>query len=131
MPEFGGQSRNSGDFIGGAPELIVEVSASTASYDLHDKLRAYQRNGVCEYVVWRVADAALDWFVLRNDRYEWLTPDSEGRYQSQVFPGLWLDPAALIHGDMAVHRSVLQQGIASPEHAEFVARLARTGQTST
>ena len=128
LPQFGGQSRNSGDFIGGAPELIVEVSTSSASYDLHDKFRAYQRNGVCEYVVWRVADAAIDWFVLRNDRYERLALDSEGRYQSLVFPGLWLDPTALIQGNMAIHTFVLQQGIASPEHADFVVRLARAGQ---
>lgn len=128
LPQFGGQSRNSGDFIGGAPELIVEVSASTASYDLHDKFRAYQRNGVREYVVWRVADAAIDWFVLRNDRFERLALDSEGRYRSQVFPGLWLAPSALIDGNWAIHTSVIQQGIASPEHAEFVARLARTRQ---
>ena len=125
VPALGGQSRDSGGYIGGAPELIAEVAASSASYDLHDKRRAYQRNGVCEYVVWRVEDAAIDWFVLRNDRYERLELDSEGRYRSQVFPGLWLDPAALVRGDMARHLAVLQQGLASPEHVEFAAKLGR------
>jgi Uma2 family endonuclease len=125
MPEFGGLSHDDGDYIGGPVELIVEIAASTVSYDLHDKLRAYQRNGVSEYVVWRVRDKAIDWFVLRNDRYERLELDSEGCYRSQVFPGLWLDPAALIRRDMARHVSVIQQGLASPEHAEFAEKLRR------
>jgi hypothetical protein len=92
-------------------------------YDLHDKLRAYQRNGVCEYVVWRVWDRAIDWFVLREGRYERLPLNSSGHYQSEVFPGLWLDPAALVRGDLAHVMTVLQQGLASPEHAGFAGRL--------
>ena len=124
-PEFGGQSRNSGKYIDGAPELVAEVAASSVSYDLHDKLHAYQRNGVREYLVWRVAEQAIDWFVLREGRFERLTLDSARHYPSEVFPGLWLDPAALIRGDLARVMAVLQQGLASPEHAEFVSRLER------
>ena len=123
LPQYGGQSRNSGKYVAGAPELIVEVAASSASYDLHDKLHAYRRNEVREYVVWRVWDRAIDWFVLRNDRYQRLTPDSEGQFRSEIFPGLWLDPQALLRGDLAQVIAVLQQGLASPEHAEFVNRL--------
>jgi Uma2 family endonuclease len=122
-PELGGQSRDSGKYVAGAPELIAEVAASSASYDLHDKLRAYRRNGVREYVVWRVWDRAVDWFVLRDDRYERLPLTDAGHYQSVVFPGLWLDPAALIRGDLAQVMAVLQQGLASVEHAAFVSRL--------
>lgn len=123
LPDLGGRSRDSGDYVEGAVELIAEVAASSASYDLHDKLRAYQRNGVLEYLVWRVLDRAIDWFVLRNDRYEHLPLSSAGDYQSQVFPGLWLDPAALIRGDLAQVMTVLQQGLATLEHADFVRRL--------
>jgi Uma2 family endonuclease len=123
LPQYAGQSRNSGKYVAGAPELIVEVAASSASYDLHDKLHAYRRNEVREYVVWRVWDRAIDWFVLRNDRYQRLTPDSEGQFRSEIFPGLWLDPQALLRGDLAQVIAVLQQGLASPEHAEFVNRL--------
>jgi Uma2 family endonuclease len=130
-PALGGQSRDSGEYIGGPPELIAEVANSSESYDLHDKLRAYQRNGVQEYIVWRVADAAIDWFVLRNDRYERLELDAEGCYRSQVFPGLWLDPAALIRGDMARHAAVWQRGLASAEHADFAAKLARRAAEGT
>jgi Uma2 family endonuclease len=129
-PECGGQSRDSDKYIGGAPELIAEVAASSASYDLHDKLRAYQRNGVLEYVVWRVWDRAVDWFALREGRYAPLPPSPEGHLRSEVFPGLWLDPAALLRGDLAQVMAVLQQGLATPEHADFVRRL-RESATST
>jgi Uma2 family endonuclease len=125
LPEFGGQSGNSGKYVAGAPELIFEVAASSASYDLHDKLGAYRRNGVCEYVVWRVWDRQIDWFVLCDDRYQPLPLNADGHYHSQVFPGLWLDPAALIRGDLAQVLAVLQRGLASPEHAAFVSRLER------
>src|SRR5215204_5218448 len=90
--EVGGSSRVDGDgYVEGAPELVVEITASSASYDLHDKLRAYRRNGVQEYVVWRVLDAALDWLVLREAEYRLLAPNEHGVVHSEVFPGLWLD----------------------------------------
>ncbi|WP_083775332.1 Uma2 family endonuclease [Gloeothece citriformis] len=54
-------------YVEGAPELIVEIAASSVSYDLHQKLKVYRRNGVQEYLVWRVEDAQLDWFRLRNE----------------------------------------------------------------
>src|SRR5215210_1752237 len=36
--------------IEGDPQLVVEVAASSVSYDLHEK-EAYRRNGIREYVV--------------------------------------------------------------------------------
>jgi Uma2 family endonuclease len=123
LPEYGGQSRDEDEYIAGPPELLAEVSASSASYDLHDKLRAYQRNGVREYLVWRVWDSAIDWFIQREGRFERLPLTEAGHYRSEAFPGLWLDPAALIRGDFPQVMAVLQQGLASPEHAAFVARL--------
>jgi len=111
------------DYIEGSPDLVAEVSASSASFDLHTKLRVYRRNEVREYVVWRVLDGAIDWFVLRQGAYSPLPLSKAGIYQSEVFPGLWLDPAALARSDLAAVLQVLQQGLASPEHAAFVARL--------
>ena len=125
LPTYGGQSGDRGDYVEGAPELIAEVASSSASYDLHDKLRAYRRNGVREYIVWRVWDREIDWFVLREGTYERLAPTAEGVYHSEVFPGLWLDAAALLAGNLAQSIQVVQQGLASPEHVEFVARLQR------
>jgi len=110
------------DYIEGAPELIVEVAASSASYDLHDKLRVYRRNGVQEYVVWRTYSQQIDWFCLTAGDYEPLIADS-GIIRSRQFPGLWLATEALLSGDLAEVLRLLQQGIASPEHQEFVAAL--------
>jgi Uma2 family endonuclease len=123
-PERGGQTRLSEDgYIEGAPELVVEVASSSASYDLHAKLHAYRRNGVREYVVWRVLDQEIDWFVLCEGQYEPLQPNLEGLLRSEVFAGLWLDLAALVRSDMATVLATGQQGLASPEHTAFVARL--------
>jgi hypothetical protein len=79
---------------------------------------------VPEYLAWRVLDRAVDWFALRGDRYEPLAPGPDGILRSEVFPGLWLDPAALIAGDGARLIAVLQEGLASAEHTAFVQRLA-------
>ncbi len=81
------------------------------------------RTGVREYIVWRVEDHAIDWFVRREGRFESLALTTEGLYKSEVFPGLWLDPAALVRGDGRRVLQVVQQGITSPEHADFVVRL--------
>ncbi len=122
-PARGGQARLSADdYIEGAPELAAEVSASTASIDLNTKLAVYQRNGVQEYIVWRVLDHEVDWFVLRDGRFVRQAPDAQGILRSTVFPGLWLDAAALVRGDLATVLTVLHRGLASPEHTAFVAR---------
>lgn len=110
-------------YVEGAPELVAEVAASTASIDLHAKLRAYRRNGVREYIVWRVLDAEIDWFVLREGDYARLEPQ-DGILRSTVFPGLWLDPQALIALNLSRVLEVLKGGAESAEHAGFVQRLA-------
>jgi hypothetical protein len=126
LPECGGQTRTlKGGWVQGAPELAIEITASRANYDLHDKLDAYQRDGVREYIVWRVEEDAIDWFILRRQTYEQLPPARDGILRSESFPGLWLDATAMIRGDHAEWKKVLQDGLASPEHADFVARLQR------
>ncbi len=123
-PECGGQTRISEDgYIEGAPELALEVASSSVSYDLHAKRHVYRRNGVREYVVWRVLDEAIDWFVLRDGQYERLVPGDDGILRSEVFAGLWLDPTALVRHDLATVLATVQQGVESPEHAAFVAAL--------
>ena len=103
--------------------MVAEISSSTASYDLHDKMDAYCRAGVKEYLVWRVDDKQLDWFVLREGAYMRLAPGASGDLMSQTFPGLRLAISALTAGDMAQVVGELQKGLGSAEHAEFVARL--------
>ena len=123
-PDHGGQARiTADDYLEKAPELVAEVAASTASYDLNTKLNVYRRNGVREYIVWRVLDRQIDWFMLREGEFVRLPLDDAGLYRSEVFPGLWLDPAALVRGDTQSVQAALQRGLASREHADFVARL--------
>ena len=123
-PAHGGQSRvTEDDYLEGPPELIVEIAASSAAYDLHDKHRVYARDGVQEYLALQVYEQRVDWFVLREGVYETLTPDDGGVLRSQVFPGLWLQAAAFWSGDLAAMLETLREGLASPDHAAFVARL--------
>lgn len=110
----GGKSRISrDDYIEGAPELVVEIAASSASIDLHDKKRVYRRNGVQEYIVWQIYDGRITWFYLNEGAYQELTPDEDGIIRSRVFPGLWLAAAALLTGDLAAVLAVCQQGLAT------------------
>ena len=126
-PEAGGRSRVSADgYLEGAPELIVEIAVSSASIDLHDKLRAYRRNGVQEYVVWRTQEQRIDWFELAAGDYRPLPADDSGVIRSRVFPGLRLASRALLDGDLAVALTELQKGIDSQEHRQFTTRLAPT-----
>jgi Uma2 family endonuclease len=99
--EPGGPRLTEDGYIEGAPQLVVEVAASSASYDLHDKLGAYRRNGVREYVVWRTLDRAIDWFRLRAGEYVRVEPDERGVIESEAFPGLRLDVAKMLAGDAA------------------------------
>jgi Uma2 family endonuclease len=122
--DCGGQSRIDDDgYLEGSPEWLSEVSASTASFDLHKKLHTYEKNGVLEYVVWRVEDKEIDWFILKGGKYQRLAMTKGGLYKSKVFPGLWLDPNAMTAGDLIKVLGVVQKGVASAEHRRFVEKL--------
>ncbi len=121
---IGGQSTISEDgYVEGAPELVAEIAASTVSLDLHQKLNVYRRNQVQEYLVWRIDDRQFDWFKLIDGEYVQLEPNPEGVICSQIFPGLWLDKTALLGGDLAKVLATLQQGLATPDHQEFVRKI--------
>lgn len=126
---LGGRARVADDgYLEGGPELAVEVASSSVSYDLHVKKDLYAEHGVAEYLVWRVRDQDVDWFTLRGGTYHRLAPGEDGILRSEAFPGLWLDPAALVSGNQAQVLAVLHQGISSPEHAMFAQHLATTAQ---
>ena len=125
-PELGGSSRIGEDgYLEGTPELIVEVSASSASYDLNQKKRVYARNGVPEYIVYLAYEQRVVWHVLRAGVYEEQQADEVGVLKSERFPGLWLQPDALLAGELSRVLETLQQGLASPEHKTFCAALTR------
>ncbi|MGB9753968.1 Uma2 family endonuclease [Roseiflexus castenholzii] len=121
--ECGGSRVGDDDYLEGAPELVVEIAASSAAYDLYDKKRAYARNGVREYVVVQIYERRIDWFVLRNAEYVTLPP-TDGVLRSEVFPGLWLAVDAFWANDLARMLTVAREGLATAEHAAFVTRLA-------
>lgn len=126
LPECGGQARVDGKgYLDGAPELIVEVTASSASLDVQDKLTSYRRARVREYLVWRTEDRAVDWWVLEADEYRDVPAADDGTLRSRTFPGLWLDVQALLAGDGAKLMAKLQEGLNSAEHAAFVQALKR------
>lgn len=129
-PEHGGQSRNFGSIIGGAPELVVEVSDTSRRIDLGPKLLDYERAGVLEYVVLITGPAEVLWHSRQNGRLIRVEPSGDGLYRSNAFPGLWLDLSALLTSNGPALLASLGQGLASPEHAAFVARLANTTQPS-
>jgi Uma2 family endonuclease len=127
----GGQSKISADdYLEGAPELIGEITYNSASYDLHEKFHLYRRHGVREYIVWRTREREFDYFVLRGGEFNRLSPAADGIFHSEIFPGLWIDTAALLDDNPALALQRLQQGIDSPEHQTFIAALRqRAGQT--
>ncbi len=126
LPENGGQTRFDADgWLIGIPELIVEVASSSESYDLHEKRGDYERYGVREYVVYAARQERIYWWVRRGDRYEELQPGADGIYRSEIFPGFWLDAAALVQADGAKMHEILRQGLATKEHSAFVAMLAK------
>ena len=125
-PDRGGQMRfTEDDYLEGAPELIGEVASSTESYDLHSKKRDYERAGVREYLVVALRQRRVIWFVNRGGQFQEKSPDADGVIRSEVFPGLWLDPQALVQLDRKRLLEVLRDGLATPEHAAFVGQLAR------
>jgi Uma2 family endonuclease len=93
-------------YLAGAPELVVEIAASSASYDLGPKMEAYRRNGVREYIVWQILEERIDWFRLIDGEYAAVAP-TEGVIESSEFPGLRLNVAAMLAGDLAAVQAAL------------------------
>src|SRR5262249_11564543 len=125
LPACGGQTRQdkAGNLIG-SPEWLGEIASTTESLDLHGKKGDYEKAGVKEYLVAALRQQTVLWLVLRRGRYKPLLPGDDGILRSETFPGLWLDPGALLERDGARLRAVIHLGLATPEHAAFVARLA-------
>jgi Uma2 family endonuclease len=124
LEAYGGQTHLSeDDFLEGAPELIVEIAASSAAYDLHEKLRVYRRNGVQEYLVLLAHEQETRWFQLVEGAYELLQPGDEGILRSGVFPGLHFQSDLFWADELAELLQVLQQGLDTTEHEAFVKRL--------
>ena len=120
--ELGQSSIDADGYIAGAPELVAEIAASSARFDLGQKLEVYRRNGVREYIVWQTRARRIDCFQRSGEAFEPLPVAPGGIVHSQVFPGLRIATAALLKRDVATALAVVQRGVGAPEHGEFVAR---------
>ncbi len=124
--EFGGNSYISeDDYLEGSPELVVEIASSTVSYDTSEKKKIYRRNGVKEYIIWRVDNGEIDWFVWENGEYVRLEADQNGVIESRLFGGLRLNAKAILNDDLAQVLTDLQEGLASKKHEEFVKTITK------
>jgi Uma2 family endonuclease len=88
-------------YLEGVPDLVLEIAASSASYDLHNKKQVYERNAIPVYIVWLIFEHRLVWFRLADGRYVEVEPDERGMIESSVFPGLRLAVDRLLAGDDA------------------------------
>ncbi|HEX5271652.1 MAG TPA: Uma2 family endonuclease [Gemmataceae bacterium] len=125
-PEYGGRVyRDENDYYNGSPEFIIEVGSATESIDLNRKKLDYQKAGVREYVVLAVRTQQVFWFTRQRGKYREVPLPSDGIFRSRVFPGLWLDAEGILHNDRRRVLAALRQGLATPEHAAFVAKLEK------
>jgi Uma2 family endonuclease len=123
-PECGGRTSDERGLIQGAPELVVEIAKASRYIDLGPKLADYQQAGVLEYIVRAFDPDEVIWFRQDHGSLVKVPADPDGLYRSKVFCGLWLDPQALLQGDTRRLRAIVDLGLATPEHAAFVAQLA-------
>jgi hypothetical protein len=124
-PEFGGRSGNEGLYVSGAPELLTEISVSSASIDMNQKFDLYERMGVLEYVAILMYEQEIRWHCLTGKGFERVAPAKSMVWKSIVFPGLWLNGKAMLANDAAKVLATLHKGLRSPEHAAFVKKLAK------
>ena len=65
--------------------------------------------------------------MLRAGAYVRQSPDADGLLHSVTFPGLTLDPRALLHEDFGALRRRIEAATGTAEHAAFVQRLRAAG----
>jgi Uma2 family endonuclease len=126
LPANGGQSKDVKDgrvtYVQGAPELVAEIAYSSRAVDLHLKRQRYARTGVHEYLVLCLDPKKLYWFDLLHSQD--MRPDADGIIRSVVFPGLWIHEVALLQTNCDLVLDVLNEGLKSKEHTDFVKSLA-------
>lgn len=76
----------------GPPDIAVEVtSEDSRSRDYEAKFRLYEQFGVQEYWIVDLENSRVEFFVLRQGRFEPLPLEGGRIYRSTVIPGFWLD----------------------------------------
>jgi len=128
LPECGGQTWVENGLLHGVPELTVEVCHSSTAYDLNQKLELYQSAGVLEYVAVLIREHEIRWHRLTGKQYQVVEIPPDGILKSQTFPGLWLQTKALLERDATEVLRVLEQGLETEEHRQFVEQLHQAKQ---
>ena len=128
LPEYGGQFQSQGDITVGTPALILEVSDTGAEVGLGEEFNVYEAVGVQECIVADAEFQKISWFHMYNGKYQLLEPGKDEVYRSKLFPGLWLDVDAVYQYATKRFREVMQAGLQSPEHAEFVEKLQQANK---
>ena len=123
-PSCGGRTWEEDGYLAGPPEFVVDVAGHDEGYYLNEKCHDYEQAQVREYVVAIVGqNPRVVWFHHTGRGFEELSVSACGEFRSQVFPGLWLDPVALLQLDTGGVQAALERGLASPKQAEFVQSL--------
>ena len=123
LPEVGGRVVPTTEgFLKGAPEFVCEISDSSRSLDLNAKRGQYLTAGVFEYLVLNLRNKRLHWFDLTTDKE--LSPDADGIIRVHTFPGLWIEAPAVLARNLPQMLKTLNIGLATPDHAAFVQKLA-------
>ena len=123
----GNASLNEEGFLIGAPELVIEVSHTSSSIDMGPKMKAYQSNGVAEYLIWKVKEKEIQWLALKDGNYSQL-PIERDLLKSEVFPGLWLNVSALFKQELEQVEATLRSGMESEAYLNFVKELNSNSQ---
>lgn len=98
LKKDGACSPDENGYFCGPPELVAEISNTSAHFDSHMKKDVYEKCGVKEYIIWRTRLNQLEWFVLRNRTYD-VIEAVDGCIASETFPKLVLNVRALMEGN--------------------------------
>lgn len=104
--------------------MVVEISYSSWSVDLNDKLRTYEAAGVREYLVVDVHGETLHWFLSNDGRFGPMIAGESGFLRSMTFPGLWINSAVFFRATISRVLDALNRSL---EHAAFVTKLEAAG----
>lgn len=115
--------------IDGPVDMAIElISPESVTTDRIEKLREYEAGGIPEYLILdaRVGRFRFEFYRLNaRGSYEPVPPDAEGRYQSYVLPGLWLDPRWFVQDPLPEAEELLLL-IAPEEYTNWITvRLGR------
>jgi hypothetical protein len=122
--EYGGTSHaNWEDYICGPAELLVQFTDELGCREMQARRAVFERAGVGEFLAVSVAERQVNWFHFPTGSL--IEPNRRGVSKSRVFPGLWLAFHLIWAEDYPAQLALLDRGLASPEHAAFVKRLAK------